>query len=156
MVQHALDFGQRERWVFMPQAMQDNDAQVVDANRDFQQAGIDASLFAPEVRQVALSITEGGNVQAQGVWLIEDEGTRGSSCFVPCYATFSEKHVMSEHRGRGLRLNGRVLFVHKKITAETWPGRTDPAWAGTGPLRARTSISRGSLGGLRILSALKG
>ena len=77
MVQHALDFGQRERRVFMPQAMQDNDAQVVDANRDFQQAGIDASLFAPEVRQVALSITEGGNVQAQGVWLIEDEGNEG-------------------------------------------------------------------------------
>ena len=36
---------------------------------------------------------------------------------------------MSEHRGRGLRLNGRVLFVHKKISAEI-PGPDVPILLG--------------------------
>ena len=74
MIEHALDFRQRERRVFMPQAVQDNDAQIVDADGDFQQAGIHTGLLAPEVGQVTLGVTQGSNVQAQGARLVEDQG----------------------------------------------------------------------------------
>jgi hypothetical protein len=78
MIEHAAYFWERECRVLVTQAVQHNDAQVVDAHRDFEKCGIDTHLFAPELAEIALSETEGGNVQAQVTRLVEGDGNEGN------------------------------------------------------------------------------